>query len=704
MSEARTPDADDRTVIRLTRRRAAGHPPDDDLATLERVQGQKLGSTHYRWRRTRAPFHRVSPGTYAVGSEHLAPRGFAGRAGTAVRHALIGVPLSTDRLAHERLSKVKALAVFSSDAISSSAYATEEILRALLIAGAVATTAALPISMSIAALLAVVVFSYRQTVRAYPGGGGSYIVAKDNLGTVPGLTAGAALMIDYVLTVAVSIAAGTAAIISAAPALEAWRIEMSVAFVALMTLANLRGVRESGNIFAVPAYLFILSFGGMIIFGLLRLALGEFDGASILSNRPPAGTVAATGTLGIFLVLKAFASGSTALTGVEAISNGVPAFKPSEPRNASTTLVWMAVILGFFFVGVTLLSTRLGILPGEDETVVSLVAREVLGSSVFYYAVQATTAMILVLAANTSFADFPRLASILSRDHYLPHQLSFRGERLAFTNGIVLLGLFSAVLLIIFGGDTHRLIPLYAVGVFLSFTLSQSGMVRHWLKTNEPGRRRSMFINGAGAIATAVVAVVVIGTKFTHGAWLVVVVIPILVVLFRRTFGHYAEVSRELAVRGDGDDHPPATPPGKVIVPVGNLNRAVVETVRYAESLPGDVRAVHIVDTEVDNPDRLRAQWVEWFPGTPLITIDSGIRAFTEPLLVFLDETQARMPRGAPLTVVIAEFIPRHWWQRYLHNQTSRKLVELLRRRPNTVVILVPQHLGAKRTGWPEPQ
>jgi len=681
------------TSVRRARPGDPRTPPsraDEELTGLELVRGAKVGSQHYRWRRTTSPFKRVGKGQYEVGEEHLKPRSRWARLKARVKHLLIGVPLATENLIHERLSKIKALAVFSSDAISSSAYATEEILLALVLAGAAANTEALPIAMAIAALLCVVVFSYRQTIKAYPKGGGSYIVAKENLGVLPSLTAGSALMVDYILTVSVSIAAGTAALIAAVPEIEGARVEIAIGLVALMTIANLRGIRESGSIFAAPTYFFILTFGGMILVGIIKLAMGSFDGASLSHSAPPREAVEAAQGLTLFLILRAFASGATALTGVEAISDGVPAFKPDEPKNASITLLWMAGILATLFVGVTFLTVRLGILPSEGETVVSQVGKMVFGDNPLYYLLQATTVMILVLAANTAFADFPRLASFISRDRYLPHQLSFRGERLAFSNGIILLGVFAALLLLVFRGDTHRLIPLYAVGVFLSFTISQSGMVMHWRRLRTAGWRRSMAINAVGATATGIVLVIVAATKFTHGAWLVLVVLPVLIVLFKRTHRHYANVAAELELGpGDLGQRPQI---GKVVIPVGGIDRATVETARYAQSLSEDVTAVHVVDTELDDPEELLEQWEKVLPDVKLVTIDSGIRAFTEPFLTYLDEVESRSPER-PITVVLPEFVTKHFWQRFLHNQTSRRLRKTLLEREHTVVVNVPQHL-----------
>ena len=442
-----------------------------------------------------------------------------------LKRVLVGPPMPLAQARHERLRKRIALAVFSSDALSSVAYATEEILLILVLAGTAALHLSVAISLAITALLAIVAISYQQTIHAYPSGGGSYIVARENLGAVAGLVAAAALLVDYVLTVSVSVAAGVAAVTSAFPAVVPHKVAIGVACVTAIALANIRGVRESGRIFAVPTYFFIVSFGFMIAEGLFRLATGS------LPRRPPPELPAAE-ALTWFLVLRAFSSGCTAMTGTEAISNGIPAFRPPESRNAAITLGWMAVVLGTFFVGLTVLADRLGIVPVPEETVVSQIARRLHGSGLFYYAIQAATALILVLAANTSFADFPRLSSLLARDRFIPRQFATLGERLVFSNGIMVLGAMAALLLVLFGGETHALIPLYAVGVFISFTLSQSGMVRRWWYRREPGWRHRLVINGVGAVTTGIVTLVIAATKFTHGAWIVVIVVPTLVAAF----------------------------------------------------------------------------------------------------------------------------------------------------------------------------
>src|SRR5436190_447235 len=438
-----------------------------------------------------------------------------------LKRVLVGRPMPLAQARHERLRKRIALAVFSSDAMSSVAYATEEILLVLVLAGTAALHLSLPIAIAITALLAIVAISYQQTIHAYPGGGGSYIVARDNLGDVPGLIAAAALLVDYVLTVSVSVAAGVAAVTSAVPALQEHKVVIGVACIAAIALANIRGVRESGRVFAVPTYFFIVSFAVLLLGGAYRYLTGTLPAV-------PPETAPAVETLGWFLVLRAFSSGCTAMTGTEAISNGIPAFRPNESRNAAITLGWMALILGTLFLGITLLAGALGVVPIENETVVSQIARRLFGTGVLYYLIQAATAMILVLAANTSFADFPRLSSLLAHDRFIPRQFATLGERLVFSNGILVLAALAALLLILFRGETHALIPLYAVGVFISFTLSQSGMVRRWWRMREPGWHRHMAVNGVGALATGVVAIVIAMTKFTHGAWIVIVVIPLL--------------------------------------------------------------------------------------------------------------------------------------------------------------------------------
>ena len=598
-----------------------------------------------------------------------------------LKRALVGPPMPLAQARHERLRKRVALAVFSSDALSSVAYATEEILLVLVLAGTAALHYSVPIALAITALLAIVTISYQQTIHAYPSGGGSYIVARANLGAVAGLVAGAALLVDYVLTVSVSVAAGVAAVTSALPELAPHRVALGVGCVVAIALANIRGVRESGRIFAVPTYFFIVSFGFMIVEGFFRLATGS------LPKTPPP-ELAPVETLTWFLILRAFSSGCTAMTGTEAISNGIPAFRPPESRNAAITLGWMAVILGTFFMGLTVLADRLSIVPVPEETVVSQIARRLHGTGLFYYAIQGATALILVLAANTSFADFPRLSSLLARDRYVPRQFANLGERLVFSNGIMVLGAMAAILLVIFGGETHALIPLYAVGVFISFTLSQSGMVRHWMRDRQPGWRHRAIINGTGAVATGVVTVVIGATKFTHGAWIVVLVVPALVATFMAMRRHYDDVAEQLSLEGL------AAPPElrhTVLIIVGDLHRGVVRAVQYAKTLAAPTVAVRAVFVETDpaKTAKLEEKWTRYGLGVPLVILNSPYRSLLRPLVEYLDALQAQGDDHM-VTVVIPEFLPSKWWQHVLHNQTALLIKGTLLFRKNTVVVDVP--------------
>jgi amino acid transporter len=614
-----------------------------------------------------------------------------------MRQIVLGSPLPTAEEVVRRLNKVQALAIFSSDALSSVAYATEEILLVLVVAGTGAISLSLPISLVIVGLLAVVVTSYYQTIHGYPSGGGAYIVAHDNLGVGAGLVAAAALLIDYVLTVAVSTTAGIAAITSAFPELRPWRIELCLLAIVLIAWANLRGVRESGRLFAIPTYSFLLVFLALIGTGLVRWASGTLPLSPAAAS--PAGGDAIE-ALTLFLVLRAFASGCTALTGVEAISNGIPAFRKPEARNAGVTLVAMAVLLGTMFLGISFLARTLGIVPAEHETVVSQIGRQVLGEGVLYLALQVTTMLILVLAANTSFAGFPRLAAILARDRYLPRQLTNLGDRLVFANGIVLLAFLAAALVVVFGGQTHRLIPLYAVGVFLSFTLSQAGMVRHWRKERGPTSIWKMAINGLGALATGVVLVVIAGTKFVHGAWIVILLIPVVVWVFSQIRRHYRDVAQQLSLEGLEPQAWPeqATHPRhKVVVPVSGMHRGTLAALRFARSLSTDVTAV-VVDVEPSSTERVAEKWPAWGHGIPLEVLLSPYRSTLGPLLQFLDETDRRDADRGPAVVVLPEFLPARWWHHLLHNQTARLVKRaLLYRRSLTgrdrVIIDVPYHL-----------
>jgi amino acid transporter len=677
-----------RGLYRVPRRQAPLRP---DLQLYEVRQGVKPGSRYVRITpSTQQPLRKMAPAYLQATAVLLRPRTLPGQIWIGLKRVLVGSPLTSSQAIHERLDKVKALAIFSSDALSSSAYATEEILLVLVLAGTGALTASLPIAAVITALLVTVAFSYRQTVRAYPGGGGSYTVARENLGTIPGLTAAGALMVDYTLTVAVSVSAGVAAITSAVPDLYDERLPLALLCVWVVVVGNLRGVRESGKIFAVPTYLFIFSFAVMLVTGFVRYAMG--------AEAPPVSQESAatlTGSLTLFLVLRAFSSGCAALTGIEAMANGVPSFKPPESKNAATTLVWMAAILTAFFLGLTALAHLFQIVPVEQPTVVSQVARASFGQTPPYYVLQAATMLILLMATNSSFAGFPRLASVMAHDGFLPHHMSFRGDRLAFSAGILVLGAMASGLLIIYAADTHRLIPLYAVGVFISFTLSQAGMVMHWRRAEEPGRSGSMMINGTGAVATGIVALVTASTKFTHGAWIVLVAVPILVLLFERIHHHYQRVNEQLTIR-EADIREAQTLASNsgsqtIIVPVDGFNRAVLRTVEYARSLSNNVTAVHVTD-DLKQGEALRAEWEDEIPDVPIVIVESPYRALVAPFLAYIDAVDRADPQGR-ITVVLPEFVPAHFWQGLLHNQPATRLKRALLGRPNTAVVDVLYHL-----------
>ena len=601
----------------------------------------------------------------------------------SLKKVLVGSPLATAQARHERLSKTAALAVFSSDALSSVAYATEEILLILVLAGTTALHFSIPIGLAIAVLVAVVVSSYRQTILAYPLGGGSYIVTKDNLGTLPGLVSGAALLIDYVLTVAVSVAAGVAALTSAVPVLFDYRVVIGVAFVAAITLANLRGLRESGKLFAVPTYLFVGFLVILIVYGLIRWAF-HWDPATPVSDPRIAGVQ----DLSVFLVLRAFASGCAALTGVEAVSDGVPAFKPPEARNARVVLAWLGVILITLFVGITFLTRHYHLTPLPEQTILSQLARQIFGDGVLYYALQASTMLILVLAANTAFADFPRLSYFLARDGFLPRQFSSRGDRLVFSNGILILGSTAAALLVLFGGSTHALIPLYAVGVFLSFTLSQASMVRRWLVRREAGWRWRWWLNAVGAATTGLVVAIITATKFTHGAWVVVLLIPLLIMLFMAIRRHYADVAGQLSLDGYGGPPPMEH---TVLVLAGDLHKGVIHALQYARTLSPAVKGVY-VELDPEKTRRLEEKWMKWSMGVPLVVLSSPYRSLLQPFLEYLDHLLA-LGDNHMVTIVIPEFVTRHWWQHLLHNQTAFLIKGTLLFRKNVVVTDVPYHL-----------
>ena len=599
-----------------------------------------------------------------------------------IKRLLVGPPMPLAQARHERLGKAVALAVFASDPLSSVAYATEEILLVLVLAGHAALSYSLPVALGIATLLAVVVISYRQTVQAYPQGGGAYIVARENLGTFPALTAAAALLTDYVLTVSVSVVAGIAALTSAFPGLHSHRVVLSALAVVAIALGNLRGVRESGRLFAAPTYFFTASILVMVGYGLVAAALGLLPEAPYEPHPP------GLEGIGLFLLLRAYAAGCTALTGVEAVSNGVPALRPPEGRNAQAVMTWLGVISIVMFLGITYLAFDFGIVPGGDETVVSKVARRVFGTSLMYYVIQTATMLILLLAANTSYADFPRLSSILARDRYMPRQFATQGDRLVFSNGIVILSGFAILLIVAFAGDTHALLPLYAIGVFISFTLSQSGMVRRWLRLKEKGWRWRMWVNGVGAVVTAVVLLTLAVTKFVEGAWIVIVIVPLLVATFLLMHRHYAEVATELSL--EGLDRLPDFQ-HTVLVLLGDVHRGVVRAVQYAQTLAAPTAVVRGVYVEIDpaHTYRIEERWAKCGFGVPLVVLASPYRSLLRPLLEYVDQIQSRGD-DQMVTIVLPEFLPRRWWQQLLHNQTALLVKGALLFRRNTVVTDVP--------------
>ena len=593
---------------------------------------------------------------------------------------LVGDPLKTAQVAHERLSKRIALAVFSSDALSSVAYATEEILLVLILAGTAAVTLSIPISLAIVLLLIILTLSYRQIIFEYPAGGGAYIVARSNLGSWAGLTAAAALIIDYILTVAVSTAAGIAAVTSAVPALFPYREALCIIAIVVVMVLNLRGVRESGRIFAIPTYVFIASF-------ILMIGAGVVQGSTQSAVEMPGQQ--AVEAMGLFLILRAFASGCTALTGVEVISNGVSAFKAPEAKNAAFTMAAMAAILGTLFVGISILAFQFGVVPKADETVVSQIARLTLGDGFFYYLIQGATMLILLLAANSAFAGFPRLACILAQDGYMPHQMACLGDRLVFSNGIVILGSLACLLIVVFRGETHALIPLYAVGVFLSFTLSQAGMVKRWLMKQGAGWRRKLVINGIGALATATATGIIASTKFMHGAWIVVLLLPLLILMFQAIHSHYIATSAQVALARDA--RPPRPRRSLTLIPIGAVNRAVLQAVDYARSQGGDVRAL-LVDVNREETAVTETRWAQWGCGVNLVVVPALHHSVVRTLIAYIEE-HLEKDTDCWITVVVPEILPARWWQNLLHSQRALLLKAALLFKDRVVLTDVPFHL-----------
>jgi amino acid transporter len=622
-------------------------------------------------------------------------------AGT-LRRLIIGERLATKRAKHQRLPNYLALPVFASDALSSNAYATEEILLMLMLAGSAGFHYTLPIGIVIATVLVIVVMSYRQTIFAYPQGGGAYIVTRDNLGLVPGLIAAASLLIDYVLTVAVSVSAGVLAITSAAHGTQFEylgnpypRIGLCLACIGFITVANLRGAKESGALFAGPTYLFIGSMFILIIVGLIKYFTGSATPMQVIQQVPSSELQALTP----FLILRAFASGCAALTGIEAVSDGIPAFRPPEAQNAAKTLVAMAAILTTVFLGLTFLASAFhaqpliegvshGHVTGVRESLISNLARHIFGKNPFYYVIQAGTALILILAANTAYQDFPRLSSFLARDRLAPRALGSLGDRLVFQNGILLLGFFAALITFVFKGEVNKLIPLYALGVFLSFTLSQASMVKRWWTRREPGWQKGALCNALGAMATCTVLVVIILVKFTQGAWMVVGAIAFLLFAFLKIHRHYEDVKRQLTLDGY---KPPRTLNHSVIVLVPGLHRGIIPALLYAKSIAHNVRAV-FVEMEPGSSERLREQWAVWGQGIPLFVLKSYYRELREPLLNYID-TLIREENLDLVTVVLPEFETTKWWHKFLHNQTGLYLKFALLFKPKVAVTNIRYHL-----------
>jgi amino acid transporter len=595
---------------------------------------------------------------------------------------LVGDPLKSTQAAHERLSKTLALAIFSSNAISSVAYATEEILLVLILAGTAAVAWSIPVSFARLFLVVVLTISYRQIIYEYPAGGGAYIVARNNLGELPSLTAAAALIIDYVLTVAVSVAAGIAALTSAVPSLFEHREALGLVAIIFIIVMNLRGVRESGKFFAVPIYFAIGALGLMVVVGSVQILFGQ--GVSLSPDHQTA-----VEELTLFLILRSFAAGCSAVTGMEVISNGVKAFRQPESKNASTTMIHMSLILAALFMGVTFLADHYGVLPKTDETIISQLARLTFGTGALYYALQLGTMLLLILAANSAFAGFPHLASILARDGYMPRQMATFGDRLVFSNGIIILGVFACFLLILFHGDTHALIPLYAVGVFISFTLSQTGMVRRWLTKKGPHWRKNLVVNGAGAVTTGIATIILASTKFTHGAWIVFLLILVLVAMFRSIRSHYKAVSEQITLTRD--HRPPLPRRNIVVIPINGVNKAVIRAVDYARSRPGEIRAV-MVDVDPESTARIQIQWAQWGCGVNLFALPSPYRSVLGSLLAYIEQTLEKEP-DIWVTVVIPEILPAHWWQSILHNQRALLLKTALLFKERVILTDVPFHL-----------
>jgi amino acid transporter len=622
------------------------------------------------------------------------------------RSWLIGRPLSTADAPHQTIGKVVGLAVFASDALSSTAYATQEILVILAAAGTAAFGIVFPISVAIVILLAIVTISYEQTIHAYPDGGGAYIVARDNLGEFPALVAAASLLTDYILTVSVSIASGVAQITSAFPNLYAYRVPIAVVFIMFIMLMNLRGVKESGTAFAVPTYFFVVMMFITVGIGLFRWLTGSLG---TVLNPPELEMHGLATTITPFLILHAFASGTTALTGVEAISNGITAFKEPRSKNAGITLIWMSIILGSLFLAISYLTKSIAAVPSESETVISQLSRTIYdGRGIMYLMLIGATTVILIMAANTAFADFPRLSALAANDGFLPRQLSYRGSRLVYSRGIVTLALIASILLIIFKASVTRLIPLYAIGVFLSFTLSQGGMALRWAKIGalKPGETKKergstlqfektwktkMIVNGFGAVCTAVVMMVFAITKFRDGAYVVLILIPILVGIFWMIHRHYMGLAKKLSLENFGVI-PPHQTRHRVIMPVSGVHQGTLAALRYARMLSDDVTAVH-VSIEPAEAEKVRQKWELWGDGVRMVMLDSPYRLFIEPMLEYIADIAEQRQPGETITIVVPEFVSDNRISNTLHTNTANLLRSQLKNQHGIVITNVPYHI-----------
>jgi amino acid transporter len=662
------------------------------LEVREKTRGQRPGDAYVRIVRPfEEEFEHGDEGQLIASEKTIDATGGFSRRFRSARSFLFGRPISSEHEEHERLTKVKALAIFSSDNISSSAYGPEAIMRVLALAGLAAMSAwTVTLTVLIIVMLAIVTVSYRQTIKAYPKGASSYLVAGDNLGDLAGILAASALLIGYVVTVAVSISAGVAAMTSIVPALYEYRVPIGVVAIVLLTIGNLRGIRESGTIFMAPTYLYIVVILGVLGWGLFQSATGTLAPYT----PPPEWVSAETGiqALTILLLLRAFSQGAVALTGVEAVSDGVPAFKPPEWRNARTTLTWAAAVFGILFLGIAYLAATIGLVPDptEQQTVLSQLVRVVAGDGWLLVLAQVATALVLILAANTSFADFPRLSSFLARDGFLPRQFAFRGDRLAFTTGIVSLAALAGILLVGFKSSVAALIPLYTLGVFIAFTLSQAGMLRRWWTRREAGWQRGLVINGLGAATTAVVAVVVGVSNFTSGAWLVIVLVPLLMLMLTAIRHHYRSFDAALQTDLATTTVVPTAEP-IVIVPIARLDRPALGALAFARRLSDRATAIHVTNDAAD-VNKLRDQWGALGNGMELVVVESPYRALMGPLLRYMDALQSQDP-SRPVVVVLSEIVPRHWWENLLHNQSSLRLKLRLFGRRNTIVVDVPYHL-----------